>query len=267
MFLRMIFLNLMSIRFNRQLARVILLISGLILTIPANSKGLVIESTRIIFPLNQQEISVGITNSNTYPILVQMWIDDGNIHANINDNLLPVVILPPLVKLKPNEIRRIRLMLVDSTSLPQQKESILWFNAQEIAPQFNADQDKNRVNVSLTNRLKLFLRPPSLIRAGSNDWIDKIQCKAATETLTEATQVICHNPTAYYATLSQIYLKSGMKIQAGKGTMLAPNERQLFNLTASTIAQENTLKSGLTITVIGDDGYRQQITPQPYSDN
>lgn len=265
--LRSAFLNLNSARFNRRILAMILLLSGLILTIPVNSKGLVIESTRIIFPLNQREISVGITNSNDYPIVVQLWVDAGNIHADLDSDALPVVILPPLVKLKPNEMQRIRLMLVDSSSLPQQKESILWFNAQEIAPQYNADQAKNRLNISLTNRLKLFLRPASLIHADSSDWLNKIQCKAVKEPATEATQVICHNPTAYYVTLSQIYLKTGLKIQTGKGALLAPDERQKFSLTASALTQNSTLKSGLTITVIGDDGYRQQITPQTYSTN
>lgn len=237
----------------------IVLVSGLLLT-PAYSNGLIIEKTRIIFPSPQREVSLELMNSNSYPIIVQMWVDEGAPTADISKVKAPIVVLPPLIKLKANERRRIRLLQIAPDSA-KESEQLLWFNAQEIPPEPAEGTQNSSLGISVTNRLKLFLRPKKLLAEGSNGWISQLQCHIKSQSANGAS-LSCRNPSLYYATVTGIYLKNSNNILSANPGMLAPNERRSFNLTPDPAAKDLDLKSGINLLVIGDDGYRQIISPQ-----
>lgn len=45
--------------------------------------GLLIDKTRLIFPAGSKEETLYIHNVNSYPVMVQNWIDDGDIDADL----------------------------------------------------------------------------------------------------------------------------------------------------------------------------------------
>lgn len=223
--------------------------AGLILVAKSSfAGGVFLDSTRIILPLSQKETSVEITNTNDYPVLVQTWLDEGDINQDLETFEPPVVILPPLVKLNPRESRYIRLLLVRQPENKNQ-ETVLWFNSREISPEAQ-DDTSNMVNFTVTNRVKLFLRPEQLIKNGSDNWVNRLSCK--TEPQSTKKQVTCYNPTDYFASISHVFSNDTDGYYHSEGMMLSPKGKHTFTLQKKNGTSKN---KGLWISVVGDDGY------------
>ena len=90
--------------------------------------GVTIDGTRIIFPSNAKSISVQLRNGFSTPALVQTWIDNGDIDQIPNADQIPFVLTPPLSRVEPNKGQIIRIIPTGSPSLPQDRESLFWFN-------------------------------------------------------------------------------------------------------------------------------------------
>ena len=124
--------------------------------------GVTIDGTRIIFPSNAKSISVQLRNGLSTPALVQTWIDNGDIDQIPNADQIPFVLTPPLSRVEPNRGQIIRIIPTGSPSLPQDRESLFWFNMLDIPPDDPQYVGKNLLTFNVRTRIKLFYRPSNL---------------------------------------------------------------------------------------------------------
>lgn len=159
-----------------------------------NSKAAIgLDRTRVIFDGSKDAVSMNITNNNTeLPYLAQGWIEDES-GKKIST---PLTVLPPVQRLEPGKNSQVKVQgLPAAKLLPQDRESVYYFNLREIPPR----SDKtNTLQIALQTRIKLFYRPASIIptqQQQSNPWQEKL-------TLTrQGDHYQVNNPTPYYVTL------------------------------------------------------------------
>jgi P pilus assembly chaperone PapD len=117
--------------------------------------GIVINTTRVIYPAEDKEVSFGVHNTGNAEILIQSWLEPGT--EQTDPNKLPFVITPAMARL-PGDGRQLVRIIYAGTDMPQDRESVLWLNVQEI-PQATGE---NALQVAIRQRMKLFFRPKGI---------------------------------------------------------------------------------------------------------
>ncbi|WP_052282902.1 molecular chaperone [Kluyvera genomosp. 1] len=123
----------------------------------------VINGTRIVFNAKEKESAVQLKNNGKNPYLLQLWIDDGNPKSRPGDVKVPFLITPPIVRIDPGKGQAVRI-LSTASGLPQERESVFWFNMLEVPPKPTAkiDAGSNLIQLAFRTRIKLFYRPANL---------------------------------------------------------------------------------------------------------
>lgn len=176
-----------------------------------------LDRTRVIFDGGKDATSVNITNNNTQlPYLAQGWIED-EAGQKITS---PLIVLPPVQRLEPGKQSQVKVQALPAAkSLPQDRETVYYFNLREIPPR---SDKSNTLQIALQTRIKLFYRPQAITPSQqdlSNPWQQKL-------TLTrEGDQYRVHNPTPYYVTLVDARSsKEGKTVEGFAPLMIAPKE-------------------------------------------
>lgn len=151
-----------------------------------------LDRTRIVFDGGQNAMSVNIRNDNQkLPYLAQAWLED----KDGNKIRSPLMALPPLQRMEPGAKSMVKLQLAPGAKLPQDRESVFYFNLREIPPKSNKS---NVLQLALQTRVKLFYRPASLVQKqalAETPWQEQL-------TLTrQGDRYRVNNPTPYYVTL------------------------------------------------------------------
>lgn len=162
--------------------------------------GVTAERTRIIFDENDREGSVLLVNQNPYPVLTQVWVDDGEIYPDPTNSRGPVLPLPPIFRLFPGEQRTIRLIKTGQPT-PSDRESLYWFNIYEIPPKNNQKIDSNqaKITVTLRTQLKLLYRPKDLKEDAEHAPRKIVFRKFQTN---NSKSIKIENPTPFYITIT-----------------------------------------------------------------
>lgn len=161
------------------------------------SAGVTITGTRIIFPSNQNQVTVQLNNPDQHPALIQAWLDNGDPNTIPAANKVPFILNPPLVRIEANKGQMLRLVAKDVSQLPKDRESLYWFNILDIAP--SDAKIPNKLNISIRSRIKLFYRPSNLIAPTETAF------KQLTFThLANTQKVEVNNPTPYFISFSDI---------------------------------------------------------------
>ncbi|EPN9525630.1 fimbrial biogenesis chaperone [Cronobacter malonaticus] len=150
-----------------------------ICSISTCTASMTISGTRIIFPGNEKDVSVRTNNKGSQPALVQVWVDDGKTDSNINTVKTPFVVTPPVYRVEPGRGQSVRLVY-NGMALPQDRESVYWFNMLEIPPAPNDNIKKNRLELAFRTRIKIFYRPQTLT-GNSEESVDKLRWKIITD--------------------------------------------------------------------------------------
>ncbi|MDM3379289.1 fimbria/pilus periplasmic chaperone [Citrobacter sp. Cb003] len=189
------------------------IVGSLLATVMFPAQGAIaLDRTRAIFPGSEKSISLSISNENGMkPYLAQAWMENER-GEKINS---PFSIAPPLQRVEAGGKSTIRInALPETASLPQDRESVFWFNLREIPPKSDRS---NVMQLALQTRIKLFYRPASIIPERYARWDN---------------QLILHkvsggyrveNPTPYYMTV--ISIAGSEKQQPSKefkSVMIAP---------------------------------------------
>ncbi|WP_337158894.1 molecular chaperone [Pseudomonas putida] len=119
--------------------------------------SVVISSTRVVYPADQTEITVKLSNEGRNPSLVQAWIDDGPAQLDAQTLQAPFSLVPSLFRLDPGKGQSLRLFHTGET-MPEDRESLYWLNVLDVPPKGTG----NSLQVSLRSRIKLFYRPAKL---------------------------------------------------------------------------------------------------------
>ena len=209
-----------------------------------------LDRTRVIYPGEAKSMSLTIRNNNkTLPYLAQAWLEDVN-GKKINS---PFTLLPPLQRLEPGMESLIKIRSLPAVSLlPQDKESLFYFNLREIPPR----SDKpNVLQLALQTRIKFFYRPANLAVAPSSykaPWQEKMTLKRVSG------HYQLTNPTPYYITIvaAARTTAKGESVEGFEPVMIAPNSRVMINLGVAKLGQHPTF------TYVGDYGGRHTLSYQ-----
>lgn len=152
-----------------------------------------LDRTRVIYPGNEKSMTLSIQNGNkNLPFLAQAWIEDSK--GQKLHQMLTVV--PPLQRVEPDAISQLTIKeLPGSEILPQDRESLFYFNVREIPPK---SKKPNTLQLALQTKIKLFYRPKSLQLTPEQmktPWQDKLTLLSSGDGYT------IKNPTPYYITI------------------------------------------------------------------
>jgi len=199
-----------------------------------------VDKTRVIFNQSDQAQSINLINSGESATLLQLWTDEGDMTLSPDASITPVVVLPPVIKMFPGEMRSIRLLLSSRQPLPADKESLYWLNIYQIpALKKEVNVAERKVILPLRIRMKIFVRPAGLKAPQVTD-PEKIRFKATGNTLTIT------NPSPWYMSMN---VNAGGKSWV-KNISLAP-------LSSAQINNDGQKKKGDTVTyeVMNDQGF------------
>lgn len=187
--------------------------------------SVVIGGTRVVYPAQDKEVTVKLTNEGTSPALVQVWLDDGDEKSTPDTAKVPFTVAPPIFRIDPAQGQAVRVVYTKEP-LPTDKESVFWVNMLEVPPK-SADDGKNRLQFAFRTRIKLFFRPQGLPgEAGTA--ADKLTWKLATGEVGKGVVVQATNPTPYYVSFAHVGLKIGDRSIEGEGGMVAPGKTESF---------------------------------------
>ncbi|MBW4204107.1 fimbria/pilus periplasmic chaperone [Enterobacter cloacae subsp. cloacae] len=147
------------IHFKKQI--VTLAAAALMTTSLSAVAATVISSTRVIYPAQDREVTVQISNQGKGPVLLQSWIDDGRADASPDTLQVPFVLTPPVNRIDPAKSQSVRIRYT-GRGLPADRESLLWFNALEVPPKLQGSESKNYLQMAFRTRIKLLFRPAGL---------------------------------------------------------------------------------------------------------
>jgi len=186
----------------------------------ATQASVVVGATRVIFPAQDGEVTVRLTNDNAKPALVEAWMDRGNLKSTPDTVDAPFLITPPLFRMEAHKDQSLRI-LAASPTLPADRESIFWLNVLEIPPKPTTAETlgKNTLQFAIRSRLKFFYRPDHLTG-------DPLKAPAQLTWKMVATDggfaLEVKNPTPYYITISELSLDSGGKHYEADNGMVDP---------------------------------------------
>ncbi|CAH5982772.1 fimbrial assembly chaperone [Klebsiella oxytoca] len=198
-----------------------------------------VDRTRLVFAANDIAQSLTLANDSVTPMLLQVWTDAGETASSPDNSRTPLVVLPPVFKMQPDELRTLRVMLSSRRSLPEDRESLFWLNIYQIPPELSATKSPTRKLVlPLRLRLKVFIRPTGLKAPTANDE-QKLRFSIASQGITIT------NPTPWYMSLTVTATK-GIRIGS---IMLAPYERRDV-----VLSQAPAVGTTVNYAVINDSG-------------
>lgn len=214
--------------------------------------SVIAERTRVIFSEGSTEESLQLVNSNSYPVAVQVWVDDGDLLATPEKAVSPILVLPPIFRLQPQAQRSLRLILSVGNQLPTDKESAFWLNVYEIPPKAAPkSSDESFVTLALRMQYKVFYRPKNLSAPGNTP------AKALTFTLERSGDnalLKVNNPTPYYASLASLAIGSA----EGLPDMVPPFSQLNFPLNRLPVAGSKAVNFDL----INDLGNRDSFSSE-----
>lgn len=220
--------------------------------------SVVITGTRVIYPADQREVNIQLTNNGTSPALVQAWVDPytepGQPKSEVKEQDIPFVLSPPVFRINPKEGQTIRLMYVGN-DLPQDRESVFYFNVLDIPPSPSGEQAENYLQLAINSKLKLFYRP-SAVSKNLNKLKDELRFSLVEES---GYQLKVDNPTGVFFTLVDLKFYAADNSVAGPEIgMLDPKSSRSVAISKdkSFISQA----SHLEVNYIDDYGAKRKIT-------
>lgn len=206
-----------------------------------------LDRTRVIYNGNEKSISLSIGNENkTLPYLAQSWLENAQ-GIKVNS---PLLVLPPVQRVEPGQKSAIKIQALPAVKiLPQDRESLFYFNLREIPPR---SEKPNVLQIALQTRIKLFYRPEA-IAVKSSDESTPWQNQLTLSKKGDDYQVT--NPTPYYITLvGAVANKTTQKKSDFKPLMVEPKSSAMLGVSAAALGAHPVL------TYINDYGGRPTLT-------
>lgn len=219
--------------------------------------GIVVTGTRVIYPAGKKEVTVKLNNNGGSPVLVQSWIDSGDVKASPTNSKAPFIITPPVSRVDPNKGQSLRLMFTGA-SLPLDKESVFWLNIFEIPPNSEAAPGENKLHMAFRSRLKLFYRPADLAGKPA-DAPAQVKWSVSPAVTGAGYSLQAFNPSAYHVSQASITLVDGGKRYEVPPAMIKPGETKSFPVKGLQSAPSTSSK--VEFEAINDYGaYTKTIT-------
>ncbi|CAI0768832.1 Chaperone protein papD precursor [Serratia marcescens] len=209
--------------------------------------AIALDRTRVIFDGGQNSVSLNLSNQNKQlPYLAQGWLEDDQ----GNKIQSPLVVLPPVQRIEPGKPSQIKIQALPAAKqLPQDRETLYYFNLREIPPKSNKP---NTLQIALQTRIKLFYRPAAIV-PNRTDMATPWQEQLTLTRQGERYQV--NNPTPYYITIVDAGSKKGGEgVKGFEPFMIAPKSQASLTVGAAALGGSPVL------TYINDYGGRPQLS-------
>lgn len=172
----------------------------------AADAGVIINATRIIYNEKSGEAIAQVRNQGAGPVLIQSWIDNGDIKSKPDTVKVPFTLTPPVARIDPGKGQALRIART-SGGLPGNRESLFWLNVLEIPPKASQKiaAGDNLMQFSFRTRIKLFYRPDNLpmTPAQAYEKLDLSLRKGGA-----GYEIVAKNPSPYYLTFRQIEVRT-----------------------------------------------------------
>ncbi len=249
----------MSPKMMAAFSKILIFSAAAFFSLPALA-GVMAASTRVIYEEGQHERSLMLANINTYPVVVQTWINDGDDQQAPENSVSPMMTLPSVFRMQPGAVQGLRIVY-SGDPLPADRESLFWLNLYEIAPKV-ASQAKPETSVALAmnTQMKVFYRPKHL-PSSPEDMPKALSFKL--ESQGEQPVLVLRNPTPYHASLISIRLiDQGREIAMPQlpEMMALPLSEKRYPLSASSQINKADIKVSFTWV---DDGGHIHTTTTP----
>ncbi|MEI2266796.1 fimbrial biogenesis chaperone [Erwinia sp. CGal63] len=197
------------------------------LTITPVLASVTITGTRVIYPAGEKEITVRLQNKGVLPALVQSWIDSGDANQPLDEIRVPFVLMPPVSRIEAHGSQTLRLMFTGD-NLPADKESVFWLNVLDIPPTDESTADKNKLQMAIRSRIKIFYRPRGMNSEDANLAAKNIVWRQNGNGNTLSGD----NRSPYHVNVASVTVRdaTGKTYSSVKGLMIAPGESQTFTL-------------------------------------
>lgn len=184
---------------------------------PATAGGIAPGATRVIYPENDSQASLAVTNSDSHErYLIQAWVEDDK---GLRDH--DFIVTPPLFAAAPKSENTLRIVYTGKP-LPADREVVYWMNVKAIpAMDKSAIKGVNTLQLAVLSRMKLFMRPDGL-KVSEPESAEQLRFQQT------AGQVLIKNPTPYYQSLVNISV-GGRKLE---NTMVEPFGQRVLKLPA-----------------------------------
>ncbi|MEG5548797.1 fimbrial chaperone [Enterobacter wuhouensis] len=212
------------------------------------SADIVISGTRIVYQQAQKDVIVTLDNRGKKPLLVQSWLDDGRDDMNPQELKLPFIITPPVSRIDPQKGQSVRISYLGGT-LPQDRESLFWFNVLEIPPKskLKEGESPNQLQLAFRTRIKLFFRPDGL-KGTPGDAASKVTWSQQKQGNTY--NLVAHNDSPYNVSISNVALKSAGKVYQVDHKSILPFSTQAMQVKGLN----NTVAGSVSYETINDNG-------------
>ncbi|ELW1646799.1 fimbrial chaperone [Enterobacter oligotrophicus] len=203
---------------------------------------IVISGTRVIYPASAKDVTVKMENRGNKPLLVQTWLDDGRDSTNPQELKLPFIVTPPVSRVDPAKGQTVRITWLGQ-SLPQDRETMYWFNVLEVPPKTKGADAQNMLQLAFRTRIKMFFRPDNL-KGDASTAASQLKWSQ------QASSLVARNDSPYYVSVAKIEVSAGGKPIEIEPHVVAPFATQSYEMKNAGSAQVKKL----TYTSINDFG-------------
>lgn len=209
--------------FSRVTTRCLLLMLAIPLS-PAQSTGVLVEQTRIVFSAEDKAQTVAVRNTGDQTYLVQAHV------LNSPTEMMPGPFLatPPMFKLKKDSRQLLRILPQDNT-LSADRESLFWLVISAIPSQSAPVDAGNRLSIGLRFALKLFYRPEGLTSPPEDT-----ACRLSFHQETKGLRI--NNPTPWFQTLGALSLDKA-EVDITQHPIMVPPLENLHLSSAAPVQQ------------------------------
>jgi len=192
-------------------------------SMPSAYAALTISHTRIVHESAKRSASVIVANPSKTAYAAQAWV---NTEADDATTAVPLIASPGLFRLDPGNEQTVQINALPN-DLPQDRESLFYFNLQEI-PQANADTQQNVLNIALRTRIKLLYRP-SHLKGRPEDWLKDLAWSV--QLIAGKPHLVVDNPSPYHFTFNRLVISgAGASETITAHDMALPLSRQAYAL-------------------------------------
>jgi chaperone protein EcpD len=223
----------------------------------------VVNSTRVVYPAPNKEVTMQLTNKGDHPALVQVWLDEYSDEDTSPDQAkVPFIVTPPLFRMEAKKGQAVRL-LYTKAPLPTEKESLFRVNVLEVPPRTKAAEGENLMQFAVRTRIKLIFRPAGLSAEGAFGAPKQLQWALRADEDGKTSVLRVTNPTPYYVNFANVGATVGEKKIKGPGGMVAPGGTSDFPI--KELAGHTVTNVKANFEVISDLGarvpYIQPLSP------
>lgn len=184
-------------------------ILGLSLSVQAAVAGVMPSHSRIIYPQDSPFQSLLLVNTNHFPVVVQLWVNEGETDAAPERADAPFLPTPAMFKLDPSQLKELKVFNTQPERLNDHVEQLYWLNILEVPPTPTAKQDEHLVGLAMLTQLKILYRPNRL-KASSEAVLAQLQQLRFTLAQDQGRPTLrIDNPSAYVANIAHLAITQG----------------------------------------------------------